>query len=55
MNKIRLLTFLTGLMLLVIGLVKIFPIAFQGASTSVYSAVVLIAIGGMMMIAVKKK
>jgi DNA transposition AAA+ family ATPase len=55
MNKIRLLAFLTGLLLVLIGFAKILLVAFTDSDASIYETVVLITIGGMLVLAVRRK
>jgi hypothetical protein len=55
MNKIRLLAFLTGLLLVLMGIAKIILVAFADSDVSIYESVVLITIGGMLVLAVRKK
>jgi hypothetical protein len=55
MNKIRLLALLTGLVLIIIGFAKIILVGFPGPDASVYTSAVLITIGGMLIIAVRRK
>ena len=55
MNKIRLGALLTGLLLMLVGFVRITFTAFQAEDANIYSPVLLIIIGGILVIAVRKK
>jgi hypothetical protein len=55
MNKIRLQAFLTGFLLVIIGVAKIVRVAWTDADVALYESVVLIAIGGMLVLAVRRK
>jgi hypothetical protein len=55
MNKIRLLAFLTGLLLVLIGIAKIILADSADSDASIYESVVLITIGGMLALAVRRK
>jgi uncharacterized membrane protein YjjP (DUF1212 family) len=55
MNKIRLVAFLSGLLLMIIGVAKIILIPSLNKIAVVYTPVVLIIIGAMMILAVRRK
>jgi hypothetical protein len=55
MNKIRLLVLVAGLTLIIIGLYRIVMATLQNQEAPFYSPAVLILIGGMLIIAVRKK